>query len=425
MDGLILESKQTNMASSFTFQFQPQPPPVPRMTGGKRGPSGPLIVPSSSEDEDSDTSECQPTPPVQQMPVKMAEVPRSPRNIPVLPLATPRSKIGGGKFAPCQLSPRKDTASMITLVSSENVISETVDNDSDTETTPSLPSSPRGAAVSPSLSNFAHEHDHDYENVASPCSSTASGPIYVRPPGFTHHAQEVESVKSKLVRKKSRPAAVISLKEGFKKQEQTPPKTKPKREPLPMKLRALPQSFWQQPNVTQQVSPATMFPVLPPLCHKDTGEDMADVRPVTPPQDQCPESSGGDKGGKPAAAAPAAVGERKITVANTDLLFKLFENIGGDEKKAAAVQLKRGRPKRVSGKSTMKGLLSSNDPYLVDAMTDKLFPQLSLDNTSRQPGCNPQLQLVTVGTGDKSVTLPSLSVEQNYPQLLSELVMHI
>ena len=42
-----------------------------------------------------------------------------------------------------------------------------------------------------------------------------------------------------------------------------------------MRLRALPQSFWQQPNVTQQVSPATMFPVLPPLCNKDTEEDSA------------------------------------------------------------------------------------------------------------------------------------------------------
>ncbi|KAL8594612.1 hypothetical protein ACOMHN_011352 [Nucella lapillus] len=221
------------MASSYPYQFQPQPPPVPpRMTGGKRGPSGPLTVSSSSEDEDSDTSECLPPPPVKPMTVKVAEVPDvppSPRNVPVLPLATPRSKIGGGKYASSQFSPRKEMTSVIMLVSSDSVGAEGGGNESDTETTPSLPPSPRGAVVSPSSSNFAHEHDHDYENVASPCSSTASGPTYVRPPGFTHHAQEVESVKSKLARKKSRPAAVISLREGFKKREQTPPKTKPKR----------------------------------------------------------------------------------------------------------------------------------------------------------------------------------------------------
>ncbi|KAL8594616.1 hypothetical protein ACOMHN_011356 [Nucella lapillus] len=217
-----------------------------------------------------------------------------------------------------------------------------------------------------------------------------------------------------------------------------------------MKLRALPQSFWQQPNVTQQVSPATMFPVLPPLCHKDTGEDIADVRPVTPPQD----SQGGGQQesgwGKSetsttttttttttaatttataaamATATTATATTAKITVANTDLLFKLFENIGGDEKKAATVHLKRGRPKRTVGtKSTMKGLLSGNDPYLVDAMSEKLFPQLSLDSSRHTGGGNTSLQLVTLGTGDKTVTLPSLSVEQNYPQMLSELVMHI
>lgn len=209
--------------TSFPYPFQPQPPPVPRMTGGKRGPSGPLTVSSSSEDEDSDTSESLPPPPIQQLTVKTGGVPRSPRNVPVLPISAPRNKVGGGKFASTPLSPRKDTASVMTLASPD------VGAESDVETTPSLPPSPRVSASSPPPSNFAHELDHDYENVASPCSSTASGPIYVRPPGFTHHAQEVESVKSKIVRKKSRPAAVIPIREGFKKREQTPPKTKPRR----------------------------------------------------------------------------------------------------------------------------------------------------------------------------------------------------
>ena len=36
-----------------------------------------------------------------------------------------------------------------------------------------------------------------------------------------------------------------------------------------MRLRALPQSFWQQPNVPQNVSPATAYPVLPPLMNRE------------------------------------------------------------------------------------------------------------------------------------------------------------
>eukprot|EP00916_Digyalum_oweni_P017697 GHVL01029080.1.p1 GENE.GHVL01029080.1~~GHVL01029080.1.p1 ORF type:complete len:244 (+),score=19.45 GHVL01029080.1:722-1453(+) len=214
------------MASSFPYQFQPQPPPVPRMTGGKRGPSGPLMVSSGSEDEDSDTSECLQPPVIHQVTVKTTVAPKSPRCVQIVQLPTPRMKTGGGKFTPTPIiNPRKDTLSVMTVAPPDHIGDET-----DTETNhPSLPSSPRESVTSPTSSNFATEHDHDYENVASPCSSTASGPIYVRPPGFTHHAQEVESVQSKIVRKKSRPAAVISLREGFKRREQTPPKAKTKR----------------------------------------------------------------------------------------------------------------------------------------------------------------------------------------------------
>lgn len=50
-------------------------------------------------------------------------------------------------------------------------------------------------------------------------------------------------------------------------------------EPLPMKLRALPQSFWQQPNHTNSLSPGAVYPVLPPLstfgAAKDEVESLA------------------------------------------------------------------------------------------------------------------------------------------------------
>lgn len=41
-----------------------------------------------------------------------------------------------------------------------------------------------------------------------------------------------------------------------------------------MRLRALPQSFWKQPNVPNPVSPAPLFPSLPPLGSKDSSEDI-------------------------------------------------------------------------------------------------------------------------------------------------------
>ena len=44
-------------------------------------------------------------------------------------------------------------------------------------------------------------------------------------------------------------------------------------DPLPMRLRALPQSFWQQPNVPHSVSPGASYPTLPPLIIKDSEDE--------------------------------------------------------------------------------------------------------------------------------------------------------
>ena len=81
-------------------------------------------------------------------------------------------------------------------------------------------------------------------------------------------------------------------------------------------------------------------------------------------------------------------------------------------------------------KSNTKGLFLGNDPYMVDAVTEKIFPQLTLEAGSRSHGYqqgagNSSLQLISLKEGDRTVQLPSLSMEQNYPQMLSELVMHI
>ena len=40
-----------------------------------------------------------------------------------------------------------------------------------------------------------------------------------------------------------------------------------------MKLRALPQSFWQQPNHTNCLSPGAIYPILPPLSSLGAAKD--------------------------------------------------------------------------------------------------------------------------------------------------------
>lgn len=226
-------------------------------------------------------------------------------------------------------------------------------------------------------------------------------------------------------------------------------------DPLPMRMRALPQSFWQQPNVPQNVSPASSYPVLPPLIIKEaedgviselaiislnlqttgrcllnpdtilsltwsvhfslpqcsftymyifiynikitnlcgkavfhvyydspmgsslgvpTEQSFSDVRPITPPEERRDREPVRDRDREPvrdrdrepvrdrAKPEPSVnliklektdqsqkygrekAVERKITVANTDLLFRLFDNIEGKDKKvSSSIQLKRGR----------------------------------------------------------------------------------
>jgi len=99
------------------------------------------------------------------------------------------------------------------------------------------------------------------------------------------------------------------------------------------------------------------------------------------------------------------------------------------------------------------GLMLSGhqDPYLVECITDKLFPNLSLEHGRSFStgggggvggvysgggggaygvgggayGGHSTLQLSTVRDGDRFVSLPSLVNDQNYGAMLSELVMHI
>ena len=144
---------------------------------GKRGPSGPL---ATTSDEDSS--------------------PESPRESPrgEYPRELPHGETPRGEF------PRESPRTSRDSTRSE----ESVES--------------RDSALSPTSPLL----DHDYENVSSPGgSSTASGPTYVRQPGFTQHAHEVVA-RPRIKKKKS---TCISIKEGIRRREPTPPKAKPKR----------------------------------------------------------------------------------------------------------------------------------------------------------------------------------------------------
>ena len=75
-------------------------------------------------------------------------------------------------------------------------------------------------------------------------------------------------------------------------------------------------------------------------------------------------------------------------------------------------------------------ILFGDDPYLVDCVTAKIFPQVNDSSTSsstasKSSNAHACVQLVHFREGERTVTLPTIQHEQNYSQMLSELVMHI
>ena len=93
------------------------------------------------------------------------------------------------------------------------------------------------------------------------------------------------------------------------------------------------------------------------------------------------------------------------------------------------------RTKKVVVAPNKSTFVSNHDPYLVENITETLFPKLSLERggggaTGRMGGAfgpgTTTLHLQSLYVGDnKTVLLPSLSVDQNYPQMLSEVVANI
>ena len=212
-----------------------------------------------------------------------------------------------------------------------------------------------------------------------------------------------------------------------------------------MRLRALPPSFWQQPNVQPNVAPSAMY--LPPL-FKNVDMDSA-----------VHFGDGDIEYGNQKSNAATNQREVRISPANTDLLFKLFEQVDQqkDSKKQLHLQMKFNKlanprqPLRTT--SLSKTLIKGEDPCIVDSVTEGLFPLLRLDsrsssNTINETGqymaCNKHStgfdasfnSLTSNGLSNSSPVISSnssssangnnsfsmLQFEQNYSQVLSDVV---
>jgi hypothetical protein len=90
-------------------------------------------------------------------------------------------------------------------------------------------------------------------------------------------------------------------------------------------------------------------------------------------------------------AIPTSKREMRITKANTDLLFKLFDNIEQRDKKR--LQLKSNKPfyrsnlinSNTSSNNNLlsKALIKGEDPCIINAVSEDLFPLLRLNDSTR------------------------------------------
>ena len=117
-------------------------------------------------------------------------------------------------------------------------------------------------------------------------------------------------------------------------------------EPLPMKQRALPQSFWQQPNLANPQPPGIIYSTLPPL--PLNGEDATDMTPVEEVPSISSSSYTSYSSSSSSESSSASVpmpkrAERFVSTANTDLLFSLFNTIEEEEAQRRIHIVRRGR----------------------------------------------------------------------------------
>lgn len=141
-----------------------------------------------------------------------------------------------------------------------------------------------------------------------------------------------------------------------------------------MKMRALPQSFWQQPNNANPLSPGAVFSVLPPL----PGQAGPDVEIFS----HVPGLT------EVAGQEAQQMLEQKVSEANTDLLFSLFNGVEEDESQRKIHLVRRGRPKKPPPNFSRTRLLQDEDPYLVSNMTESILPLIPERNVSCSSSCS-------------------------------------
>ncbi|XP_046389536.1 uncharacterized protein LOC124158467 [Ischnura elegans] len=203
------------------------------------------------------------------------------------------------------------------------------------------------------------------------------------------------------------------------------------RDPLPMKMRALPQSFWQQPNLAPTSAPGGSVCALPPL-----------PLPILL-EKHCQEPAA--KGG--VAESVSREREEVVSAANTDLLFSLFRGVeraegqarfgtddqGPREAPKRPPPPRRGRPRKApskwsvgAGGASGGGGVRDDDPCLVSAVAhDAIRPLLPSAKESAASHAPQVLAMVTLPEADGNVSLPTLDVQHNYSQILSKLVMKL
>lgn len=76
------------------------------------------------------------------------------------------------------------------------------------------------------------------------------------------------------------------------------------------------------------------------------------------------------------------------------------------------------RPKKIHSEK-LPVVSHEDDPCMVENLTARLFPQLSLENHHRS--ADARLTSLTVHAGNHCIQLPTLAVDNNYPQMLSQL----
>ena len=153
-----------------------------------------------------------------------------------------------------------------------------------------------------------------------------------------------------------------------------------------MKMRALPQSFWQQPNNANPLSPGAVYSVLPPLPGQAAHDEdlLAHVPPLA------------DVAGEGAEQVleTRSKSEHRVSEANTDLLFSLFNGVEQEETQKKIHLVRRGRPKKPPPVFSRGRMLQDEDPCLVSNMTEAILPLIPERSASNNNNNNKQASAV-------------------------------